>query len=159
MTTRTVNSIASGSATKAKVSQTVAEFSPSWVVFQANNAPGIKLELIERIRTGVKKEDWKQLIEDLGTTEKEFENILPTSISSMQKKKVYDKETSERIYEISRLFGLGFEVFDSREDFKSWLLTPSKALGDKKPFELLDSSIGFELVENEIIRIQYNVYG
>lgn len=135
MTTRTVNSMASGSATKAKiptrkakVSQTVVEFSPSWVVFQANNAPGIKLELIERIRTGVKKEDWKQLIEDLGTTEKEFENILPTSISSMQKKKVYDKETSERIYEISRLFGLGFEVFDSREDFKSWLLTPSKAL-------------------------------
>ncbi|MFT6719210.1 MAG: hypothetical protein ACJAY8_001610, partial [Sphingobacteriales bacterium] len=26
------------------------------------------------------------------------------------------------------------------------------------PFELLDSSIGFELVEHEIIRIQHNVY-
>ncbi len=166
MATKTVNSIESGRATKGKIparlakpSMVMEEFSPSWVVLHANNAPGIKLELIDRIRTGVKKEDWKQLIENLGATEKEFENILPTSISSMQKKKIYDKETSERIYEISRLFGLGFEVFDSQQDFKNWLLTPSKALGSKMPFELLDSSFGFELVENEIIRIQYNVYG
>ena len=114
--------------------------------------------MIDRIRTGVKKDDWKQLIENIGAKEKEFEFILPTSISSMQKKKVYGRETSERIYEISRLFGLGYEVFDSPESFKKWLLTPSKVLGNKKPFELLDSSLGFELVENEIVRIQYNVY-
>ncbi len=27
-----------------------------------------------------------------------------------------------------------------------------------KPFELLDSSLGFKIVENEILRIQHNVY-
>ena len=90
--------------------------------------------------------------------EKEFENILPASISSMQKNAVYNKETSERIYELARLFGLGYDVFDSKTDFKNWLMTPSKSLGNKVPFELLDSSIGFEIVENEIVRIQYNVY-
>ena len=37
-------------------------------------------------------------------------------------------------------------------------MTPSKSLGNKIPFELLDSSIGFEIVENDIVRIQYNVY-
>lgn len=137
---------------------TLVKFSPSWVVYHVKDAPGFKLELIDRIRTGVKKDDWKQLIEYIGAKEKEFEFILPTSISSMQKKKVYGRETSERIYEISRLFGLGYEVFDSPENFKEWLLTPSKTLGNKKPFELLDSSLGFELVENEIVRIQYNVY-
>ena len=143
---------------KVKVKGTFVKFSPSWVVYHINDAPGFKLELIDRIRTGVKKDDWKQLIESIGAKEKEFEFILPTSISSMQKKKIYGRETSERIYEISRLFGLGYEVFDSPEYFKEWLLTPSKTLGNKKPFELLDSSFGFELVENEIIRIQYNVY-
>jgi putative toxin-antitoxin system antitoxin component (TIGR02293 family) len=76
----------------------------------------------------------------------------------MQKKDVYGKETSERIYELAKLFGLGYEVFDTKDDFKRWLRTPSKALGEKMPFELLDSSFGFELVENEIVRIQYNVY-
>jgi putative toxin-antitoxin system antitoxin component (TIGR02293 family) len=76
----------------------------------------------------------------------------------MQKKTVYGRETSERIYELARLFGLGYEVFDTKDDFKMWLMTTSKALGNKKPFELLDSSFGFEMVENEIVRIQYNVY-
>lgn len=134
------------------------KFSPSWVVVHAKNAPGFKLELISRIREGVKKSDWKQLIHYTDSTEKEFEHILPASISSMQKKTVYGKETSERIYELARLFGLGYEVFDSKEDFKNWLMTPSKTLGNKIPFGLLDSSFGFEMVENEIVRIQYNVY-
>ena len=134
------------------------KFSPSWVVVNSKDAPGFKMELIGRIREGVKKRDWKQLIHFTGSTEKEFEHILPASISSMQKKTVYGKETSERIYELARLFGLGYEVFDSKEDFKKWLMTPSRAIGNKIPFELLDSSFGFEMVENEIIRIQYNVY-
>lgn len=134
------------------------EFSPSWVVLHGKDAPGYKMELIDRIREGVKKTDWKQLIQYIGSTEKEFEHILPASISSMQKKTVYNKETSERIYELARLFGLGYDVFDSKEDFKQWLMTPSRTLGNKIPFELLDSSFGFEMVENEIVRIQYNVY-
>jgi len=134
------------------------KFSPSWVVQHTKDAPGYKLQLITRIRSGVKKDEWKQLIANIGSTEKELEFILPASISTMQKKDTYSKETSERIYELANLFGLGYEVFDSKEDFKSWLMTPSKALGDKKPFELLDSSFGFEMVEYEIVRIQYNVY-
>lgn len=134
------------------------KFSPSWVVMNSKDAPGYKMELIGRIREGVRKADWKDLIQFTGSTEKEFENILPGSISSMQKKAVYDKETSERIYEVARLFGLGYEVFDSKGDFKQWLMTPSKTLGNKVPFDLLDSSFGFEMVENEIVRIQHNVY-
>lgn len=136
----------------------VVKFSPMWVVKHGKDAPGNKLELINRIRQGVKKEEWKQLINSIESTEKEFELILPVSLSSMQKKKTYGKETSERIYELAGLYGLGYEVFDSKEDFKNWLMTPSPALGNKKPFELLDSSFGFKMVENEIIRIQYNVY-
>lgn len=137
---------------------TLEKFSPVWVVLHPNDSPDYKLELIAKIRAGVKKVEWKELIAAIGATEKEFEFILPTSISSMQKKEVYGLQTSERIYEISRLFGLGSEVFDSLDQFKNWLLTPSKALGNKQPFELLDSSFGFEMVENEIARIQYNVY-
>ena len=129
-----------------------------WVVQNPTDTTNDKLELIDRIREGVQKSDWKILIKDIGATEKEFENILPTSISSMQKKTVYDKETSERIYELARLFGLGYEVFDTKEDFKEWLMTASKTLGNKTPFELLDSSLGFEIVRREIISIQHNVY-
>lgn len=134
------------------------KYSPVWVVAHVKEAPAVKLQLISRIRAGVKKSDWKLLISFIGSTEKEFESILPASISSMQKKAVYSKETSERIYELAGLYGLGYEVFDTKEDFKKWLATPSKTLGNKKPFEMLDSSLGFQMVENEILRIQHNVY-
>lgn len=141
-----------------KVASKAVKFSPVWVAANAKNAPGYQLEVIDRIRSGVKKSDWKQLVQKIEATEKEFLPILPSSLSSMQKKAVYGRETSERIYELAKLYGLGFEVFDSKEDFRQWLKTPSRALGDKEPFELLDSSFGFELVENEIVRIKYNVY-
>lgn len=134
------------------------KYSPLWVAYNAKDAPGYNLELIDRIRNGVKKSDWKGFISNIGATEKEFEDILPVSISSMQKKQVYGRETSERIYELAKLFGLGYIVFDSKDDFKQWLLTPSRALGNKKPFDLLDSSLGFEMVSDAINRIRYNVY-
>jgi uncharacterized protein (DUF2384 family) len=38
-------------------------------------------------------------------------------------------------------------------------MTPTKSLGNKIPFELLDSSFGFGIIETEIVRIQFNVYG
>ena len=136
----------------------IVRFSPVWVVLNAKDAQNYQLELIQRIRLGVKKEEWKELIWNIGATEKEFESILPSSISSMQKKTVYGRETSERIYELARLFGLGYQVFDTKEAFRGWLMAPSKTLGNKPPFQLLDSSFGFEMVENEILRILYNVY-
>lgn len=136
----------------------ISEFSPAWILSNTDSTPNFKMDLISKIRDGVKKTDWKQLLHFTSSTEKEFENILPASISSMQKNTVYNKETSERIYELARLFGLGYEVFETKDDFKKWLMTPSKPLGNIIPFDLLDSSFGFELVENEIIRIQYNVY-
>ncbi len=147
-----------GKTEKRRVSEYPVRFSPAWVVGNHKEAPGYNMELIDRIRLGVKKSDWKELIQRIGHTEKELEGLLPASISSMQKKKVYGKETSERIYELAKLYGLGYEVFDTKEDFKGWLMSPSKAFGGKCPFDLLDSSFGFELVEQEIIRIQYNVY-
>jgi len=135
-----------------------ATFTPIWVALNANDTPEFKLEMIESIHSGVKKSDWKAFIKYLESTEKEFENILPASISSMQKKSVYSPETSERIYELAKLFNLGYTVFDTKNNFKQWLKTPSKVLANKQPFELLNSSFGFEIVENEINRIKYNVY-
>lgn len=138
--------------------KTVRKYSAAWVASNGRDAPGYTLQLIEQIRNGVTKSDWKQLISDIGHTEKELESILPSSISSMQKKAVYDKESSERIYELAKLYSLGIEVFDSKQDFKKWLMSPIKTLGGQKPFDLLDSSFGFHVVESEIVRIQYNVY-
>lgn len=139
-------------------SKTLPAFSPKFLLKEENVEKDFSFETIQAIRKGVSKQEWKELLAAINATEKEFEAILPTSISSMQKKENYDPETSERIYEIAKLFGLGHAVFDHPDDFKNWLHQASSSLGNKTPFELLDSSIGFSIIEKEIIRIQYNVY-
>lgn len=133
-------------------------YSPEWVVNHVGEASDNKLELVKRIRKGVPKQQWKRLLQSIGAAEKDFELIIPTSISSLQKKSIYGIETSDWVYQLALLYGTGYAVFESREQFTAWLHTPSKPLGDKKPFDLLDSSFGFEMVEREIMRIRYNVY-
>lgn len=144
--------------TKSLAETKVREFSPAWVLLNYAKTEVHRIDLIQNLRKGVLKIEWKNFLQLIQSTEKEFESILPLSISGLQKNTIYNKATSERIYELAKLYGLGFEVFESKEHFKSWLNTPSRPLGGKIPFELLDSSFGFELVENEITRIQYNVY-
>lgn len=134
------------------------KLSSTWLVRKLKDSPAEQLAIIEKIRTGVTKNEWKDFIKYIEVDEKDFEKILPSSKRKMQNKNIFNQEISERIYEISHLFGLGYEVFDSPEKFKNWLFTHSKALGNKKPFDFLDSSLGFNVVENEITRIQYNVY-
>ena len=56
-------------ARKAVESVKFSKFSPSWVVVHSKDAPGYKMELIGRIREGVKKSDWKQLIQYTDSTE------------------------------------------------------------------------------------------
>ena len=85
-----------------------------------------------------------------GKPSKDLEHV---SSVACRRSQVYGKETSERIYELAKLYSLGYEVFDSEENFKQWLISPSKSLGGREPFELLDSSFGFQVVQNEIVRI------
>jgi uncharacterized protein (DUF2384 family) len=41
--------------------------------------------------------------------------------------------------------------------FKSWLDTPSFALGNVKPLELLRDSYGKEMIVGELTRIRYGI--
>jgi putative toxin-antitoxin system antitoxin component (TIGR02293 family) len=52
---------------------------------------------------------------------------------------------------------LGLEVFGNMEKFKLWLETPSYALGNLKPLELLKDSYGKEMVTGELTRINYGI--
>jgi len=53
---------------------------------------------------------------------------------------------------------LGKEVFNDIANFQSWLSTPSHALGNVKPIELLDTSYGIEIVKSELHAIEYGVF-
>ena len=61
-------------------------------------------------------------------------------------------------YTHSCVTNFGKKVFDTKEQFYLWLTTPSYALGNLKPSELLKDSYGKELVMGELNRIDKGIF-
>jgi putative toxin-antitoxin system antitoxin component (TIGR02293 family) len=64
---------------------------------------------------------------------------------------------SEKIIEMAEVTQLGLDVFGNMDKLKLWLETPSYALGNLKPMELLKDSYGKDMVIGELTRINYGI--
>ena len=55
------------------------------------------------------------------------------------------------------LFRKGEEVFGSEENYFTWLSAKNISLGGKAPRALLGSSVGINLVRDELSRIEHGI--
>jgi putative toxin-antitoxin system antitoxin component (TIGR02293 family) len=58
---------------------------------------------------------------------------------------------------MAEVTNIGLDVFGDMEKFKQWLDTPSFALGNLKPLDLLTDSYGKEMVMGELTRINHGI--
>ncbi len=58
----------------------------------------------------------------------------------------------------SRLIAQASEALGDRERAEDWMGKPNRALGGRRPTDLLDSDDGALEVEQILVRIQYGVY-
>jgi len=89
-----------------------------------------------------------------------FAYILQISLRTLQRytpEKKLNTPQSERLLEVSRMYGHGYEVFGSRKKFNQWMDVPNPALGGVTPFSLLDTRAGLEMVDDLIGRIEHGV--
>ena len=68
-------------------------------------------------------------------------------------------EASDCLLRIARVYAEALELFSDKADVAQWMVTKSLTLGDQSPLELLDTTVGFELVFHELKRIQYGIAG
>ena len=118
-------------------------------------------DFIELIRDGVPKEAMNNLMAQTGITTMEMANITHTSDRTLRRYEGKDKlpqEQSERVIELARLYSKGSNVFDSLEYFKDWMNTTLIPLGNKKPKEFLDTSMGIDLLMKQLGRIEHGVF-
>lgn len=118
-------------------------------------------DFIDIIRDGIPRKSIDHLMENTGLTVVEISNIIRTSDRTLRRytaKQKLNPEQTERILELARLYSRGEEVFGQMEKFKSWMNNPVMALGNKKPKEFLDTSIGIELLMNELGRIEHGIF-
>ncbi len=126
--------------------------------YQVTETP---IDLISIARKGVRKQGLLDLAELLDLTLKEVASFLPVTERTIQRKRpesVLSPAVSELIILISKLTDKGIETLGGTEPFKKWLREPNTGLGGYDPLHLLDTSIGIQLVEDELGRLSYGVY-
>jgi putative toxin-antitoxin system antitoxin component (TIGR02293 family) len=122
-----------------------------------------KMLIIHSIRHGFPYNLFSLIKEVTPFTENDWAEYLNLSIKTLHR---YKKETAfhfkpihtEKIIELAEVTNFGKEVFDSIEQFYTWLNTPSYALGNLKPAELLNDSYGKDLVMGELNRIDQGIF-
>ena len=69
-----------------------------------------------------------------------------------------DKDASAKLIRLAKLCELGEETFGSLTRFKGWMKSRIPALGGKRPMELLDTPLGYELIERKFIYIEHGLF-
>lgn len=94
-----------------------------------------------------------------GFTYEEFQETFKTTVKTIQNYAVQDFKLdaplSEKLLKSFALFNKGTEIFGSIKAFQEWLNTSSVGLGNQIPFDLMDTITGINLIEEELIRIEY----
>jgi putative toxin-antitoxin system antitoxin component (TIGR02293 family) len=132
-------------------------------LFQASLIEQDGYEKIQMVREGIPYYSFEKFasLSPLSMAEwSEFLEISERSLHRYKKdNKKFDRMRSERIMEIARVLKKGVEVFGDQEKFTIWMNSRIIAIGGIKPRELLDSSLGIKLLDEELTRIDYGMFG
>lgn len=117
--------------------------------------------LIQEINKGVSFKSFKSFIKNTNFTMAEWSSYLHLSERSLQRyekeNKTFEPLQSQQLVEIAILFSRGEEIFGSRKNFNQWLGIESMALGQTMPKLLLTSTLGINLINDELTRIEHGV--
>lgn len=118
-------------------------------------------DLIRLSRKGILKKYLLELAEKLSFSMNELAGILHVSERTLQRYHQEDtlaSDTSERALLLAQLYRKGIDVFGSSENFNDWLRTPLPAFQQQAPLDFLDTAFGFQLISDELGRIEHGVF-
>ncbi len=118
-------------------------------------------DFIELSRNGINKKNLLFLAKKIDFELKELSKVLHISERTLQRyapSKALSSEVSQRVIQLARLYCKGEAVFGALEQFKKWMEHYNTALGMKKPKDLLDTTFGFQLLNEELIKIEYGIF-
>jgi putative toxin-antitoxin system antitoxin component (TIGR02293 family) len=118
------------------------------------------LDLVDLGEKGLTKASLLELANFLELSTAQMAHLLPVTERTIQR---YSRSTrlsrsvSDHLLAIARTAVRGIEVFGDKEKFLAWLQRSNVALGRRKPMELLASTLGIDLVLDELGRIEHGL--
>lgn len=115
--------------------------------------------LTAKAHKGISTDAFFDILEISSFTRDELADLLDVSFKTISRYKRENKQlntlNSEQLLKIMRLFRHGEEVFGNLDDFDRWLRKTSHGLDNIKPIDLLRSSGGIDLIDEELNRIEH----
>lgn len=122
-----------------------------------------RMLIVHSIQQGIPHSLFQRIKEALPFTDNDWADFLNISVKSLQRYKIkknyrFRPIHSEKIIGLAEVAHKGKETFGSFDKFYLWLHTPSFALGNMKPVDLLKNSYGKEMVVDELNRIDHGIF-
>ena len=117
--------------------------------------------LIFKSRNGITMRQIQKYMDMYNLTLKEISTILNISERTLQRYDANDilsKDVSDRALHLQRLYERGTSVFGTLNNFKSWMKSSILIFNNEKPISFLDTIFGFELLEDELGRIEHGIF-
>lgn len=119
-----------------------------------------RIDAIALSREGLSMSVFKKILNFTSLTAKEIAMLLPVSerqLARYNNQHLLRKDISSHLILLVELCERGFEVL-GKEQFKKWLRLDNRALGGLPPIEILDTSIGINMVGDILGRIEHGVH-
>ncbi|WP_373055831.1 antitoxin Xre/MbcA/ParS toxin-binding domain-containing protein [Zunongwangia sp. H14] len=113
------------------------------------------------LKEGLHRNSVSSFIKHSSLNLKQVSKLIHVSERTLQRyspDKTINISSSERLIELTRLFHKGIDVFSEKEKFITWLNRSNKALANSKPIDLIETSLGIDLVMEELLRIEHGVF-
>jgi putative toxin-antitoxin system antitoxin component (TIGR02293 family) len=118
-------------------------------------------DLVDLAREGLTAASIYFLIEALEISVDEMVALLPISRRTLERYEATQKlspELSDRLIQIARVYSRTLDIWGDRDLALRWLKSPCTAFGGVIPLSYLNLGSGFEIVIDELGRIEYGVY-
>ncbi|UZO82496.1 DUF2384 domain-containing protein [Aquimarina sp. ERC-38] len=119
------------------------------------------LLLIRLVREGIPYKEFEKIATWSPFTNKDWAHFLNISIRTLERHKedvkVFKQEQSEKIVSIYQLMHYGTSVFEDDTLFFNWLYVNTLTLGGVCPKDLLDTTIGIQVVRDALGRLEHGV--
>mgnify|MGYP006204169707 CR=1 FL=1 len=138
-----------------------ANFTPLGVMMGGLSETPSDFDLVNLARTGISKKSLLALAKKISLTIDEISTVLHISERTLQRytpATLVKTEHADKAIELARLYERGTTVLGSESEFNTWMRTPNHALNNEIPLDLLDTSIGFDLILQVLGRIEYGVF-
>mgnify|MGYP000232479681 CR=1 FL=1 len=116
--------------------------------------------IVKSANIGVDSIIFSELVEISGINrnflaEEVFDISLKTMLRYQKERKKLNPRNSEIALKLLNLFNKGIEIFGTMDSFMSWLNKSAYGLGEQIPVKLMNTNTGIDLIEEELIRIEY----